>query len=167
MNPRNPCIARGLILVLTAALSVRSLAADTYQAGQVNRSRSIACRHSDCWKHKGEFKKALGDFEEAVRIQPDDVYSLQSLARLLAACSDDVIRDGSRAIKLSTTLCEQSQWKNGEHLETLAAGYAEGGRFDDAVKWQEKAIELRAPEEDKSDMRERLELYKQRKPFHE
>lgn len=45
-----------------------------------------------------------------------------------------------------------------------AAAYAENGEFGEAVKWQEKAIEL-APTSEKADLRSRLELYKSGKPY--
>ena len=51
-------------------------------------------------------------------------------------------------------------------LDILAAAYAESGDFAKAREWEEKAIEL-APKEIKQDYRDRLELYKQGKPYHE
>jgi hypothetical protein len=51
-------------------------------------------------------------------------------------------------------------------LDTLAAAYAEDGQFDEAVRYQSKALEnpgLGAVVRD--DFRRRLELYKQRKPY--
>ena len=47
-----------------------------------------------------------------------------------------------------------------------SAAYAKNGDFDEAVKWQEKAIEL-APANEKADLRSRLVLYKSGKPFRE
>ena len=48
-------------------------------------------------------------------------------------------------------------------LDTLAAACAECGEFDDAVKWQEKALGLAGPGQE-ADYDGRLELYRQRKP---
>jgi hypothetical protein len=47
----------------------------------------------------------------------------------------------------------------------LAAAYAEGQNFVDAVKCQQRAIEL-APQRQQSDLVARLELFNQGKPFH-
>ena len=54
-----------------------------------------------------------------------------------------------------------------DYLEDLAAAYAESGDFARAIESQAKAIEL-APENINGmrEMRSRLELYKQRKPYH-
>jgi hypothetical protein len=56
---------------------------------------------------------------------------------------------------------------NWRHITTLAAAYAEDSQFDKAVEWQTKAIELAATDKDKQDARSRLELDKQKKPYHE
>ena len=42
----------------------------------------------------------------------------------------------------ATKACKLTGWKNPNYLATLAAAFAEAGNFDDAVKWEEKAIEL-------------------------
>jgi serine/threonine-protein kinase len=62
-------------------------------------------------------------------------------------------------VKNATKACELSDWKNYEHLCTLAAACAEAGDFENAVKWQQKAIEL-AREETKDDYGARRDLYK-------
>ena len=52
----------------------------------------------------------------------------------------------------------------GERDSFLAAACAECGEFDDAVKWQEKAIAQATDPDREADYQSRLELYLQRKP---
>jgi hypothetical protein len=47
----------------------------------------------------------------------------------------------------------------------LAAAYAEAGDFERAVEWQSNALEL-VPAQDQANYRQRLELYRSRKPYH-
>lgn len=90
-----------------------------------------------------------------------------NLAWILATAPDPKIRNGREAVTVATRACKALDWKAGETMDTLAAAYAEAGDFDNAVKWQVKAIELKA--DDKSFVeisRERVALYRQRKPYH-
>jgi len=70
-----------------------------------------------------------------------------------------------KAVKHATKACELSKWQEPAHLESLAAAYAECGKFEEAVKWQKKAIQLGYKDETLDDFaRRRLELYKKRTP---
>jgi hypothetical protein len=61
--------------------------------------------------------------------------------------------------------CDFSSWKNGYPIRALAAAYAESGDFPNAIKWEERAIELATLESEKQQWRELLELFKQGKPY--
>jgi hypothetical protein len=55
-------------------------------------------------------------------------------------------------------------------LDALAAAYAEDGRFDDAIRVAQKAIELEnaaGQQELAQRIQERLKLYRAGQPFHE
>ena len=69
------------------------------------------------------------------------------------------LRDGKAAVKCATKACELTNWKNANCINTLAAAYAEIGRFEDAVATPQKAIDL-ALEDDLADYQSRIELYK-------
>jgi serine/threonine-protein kinase len=62
--------------------------------------------------------------------------------------------------------CKRSDWKDPSCLDVLAAAYAEAGQFDEAVRYQTRALD---DPELKGDLRtaagQRLELYRQKKPF--
>ena len=55
--------------------------------------------------------------------------------------------------------------KSVESLAALAAAQAEVGDFEQAVKWQTKAIELVKDENDKRLAKARLQLYESGQPF--
>ena len=62
--------------------------------------------------------------------------------------------------------CELTAHRVPGYLDTLAAAHAEAGQFDDAIRWQEKAIEL-VEAEKKADYESRLVLYRAGKPYRE
>src|SRR5207249_781978 len=95
---------------------------------------------------------------------PGNAPSYRLLAWLLSTCPEDKLRNGKRAIRVATKACELTDWNGSWELVALAAAYAEVGLFDDAVRFQSKAIDnpgYRATTQD----RQCLELYKQKKPF--
>ncbi len=119
------------------------------------------------WLVKKDYAKAIKDFDEAIRLHPEDSDTYDRMAWLFATCPEDKVRDGKRAIQLAVKACELTNWKNGSELNTLAAAYAEAGQFDEAVRYQTQAIEEPRGPAASDGYRERLELYKQKKPFRE
>ena len=85
-------------------------------------------------------------------------------AWLLATGRDKAVRNGPLAVKDATRACELTDWEEPRHLDTLAAAYAESGDFEQAVKYQEKALQL-APERKKAEFEQRLGLFKAGQPY--
>lgn len=102
----------------------------------------------------------------ALAINPDNPAALNRLAWLHATCPLEELRDGAAAVRDARRACELTGYQMPSYLDTLAAAFAELGRFDDAVYWQEQAIQL-APDELRSDYESRLPLYKAGQPYRE
>ncbi len=60
------------------------------------------------------------------------------LARHLAACPDHSVRDGARAVELALEVYQRVA--SAESVETLAMAYAQAGRFDEAIEWQQHLL---------------------------
>jgi Flp pilus assembly protein TadD len=118
------------------------------------------------WDEKGEYEKAVKDYSEAVRLKPDHAPVLNDRAWLRATCPDAKYRDGTKAVQDARRACELAKWNNPGWLDTLAAAYAESGQFDEAVKWQRKALEDERFAKTKGEEgRKRLKLYEQKMPY--
>jgi hypothetical protein len=104
---------------------------------------------------------------EFIRLPPVEA---NNLAWVLATHPDAQKRDGPRAVKLAESACQQTRFKITILVGTLAASYAEVGRFEDAIATAEKACQL-AQEGGEKELFERnkklLEIYRNRKPFRE
>ena len=76
------------------------------------------------------------------------------------------MRDAKKAVEHATRACDLSGWKDASHLSTLAAAYAEFGKFKEAVKRQKQAIDLGIKDrEELEKARQRLKLYEEGKPY--
>jgi tetratricopeptide (TPR) repeat protein len=95
----------------------------------------------------GDYADALADYDEAIRLAPEFALVYQNKAWLLATADDESIRNGSAAIAAATKACELNNYEHVADVKALAAAFAAYGRFDKAIGWQEKAIELAAEEQ--------------------
>jgi Flp pilus assembly protein TadD len=87
-----------------------------------------------------QFAQAVNYYREALRLKPDFEAALNNLAMLRASCKQPEFRNGSEAVQLAEAACRLSGRRNPSFLGTLAAAYAEAGRFDDAVKTIQEAL---------------------------
>ena len=116
------------------------------------------------------FPEAVAQFEEALRLDPDSIEALNNLAWLLATSPQPQLRNGTRALQLAQRACDLSHFEQPVMIGTLAAAYAETGRFADAVAAAEKASAL-ATRLGNAALATRnqqlLELYRNHHPYHE
>jgi tetratricopeptide (TPR) repeat protein len=118
------------------------------------------------YSRAGKHDKSLEDYEEILKTDPNNAVAINNIAWLKATCPDAKYRDGKAAVEQATKACELTQWKNAGHIDTLAAAYAEAGDFEKAVKYQTDVVNDEALVRREGDeLKERLELYKQKKPY--
>ncbi len=118
----------------------------------------------------GRFREAVTQYREALRLNPDLTGALNNLAWALAASPDDTVRNGTEAIQLAEHACDLTQYRQPVFIGTLAAAYAEAGRFSEAVATAEKAEQLATRAKltaVAAKNRQLLELYRAGKPYHE
>jgi tetratricopeptide (TPR) repeat protein len=127
-------------------------------------AQTYACRG---WArgNQGDYEGSIADYKETLRIDPQNVPVHRSLAWYLATSPDSRLRNGKEAQHHASLACKATSWRDPTYLRTLAAACAECGDFDEAVKWQTKALEL-APETNKSWYQQLLELYRSHQPYH-
>ena len=119
---------------------------------------------------KGRVDEAIAHYQKALQIKPDSADVLNNLAWLLATCPDAHVRDGVQAVQYAGRACELTHYGVTVLVGTLAAAYAEAGRYDDAVAAAQKACALAtaAGERDLLEKNQKLlALYRAHQPYHE
>jgi tetratricopeptide (TPR) repeat protein len=119
---------------------------------------------------KGRVGEAIACFQKVLQIKPDFPEAQNDLAWVFATSPQASLRDGVKAVELAERANQLARGKKPVFLRTLAAAYAEAGRFDDAVQNVQKAIEL-AQAAGQQPLVEQLNgeliLYKAGRPFRE
>jgi tetratricopeptide (TPR) repeat protein len=116
----------------------------------------------------GRAAEAQRLYRELIALQPDLPELVNEFAWLLATAADPAVRNGAEAIRLAERACEQTGRKKAFLIGTLAAAYAEAGRFEDAARAAQQAIDvaMAAGDKERAEInRKLLELYRAGKPF--
>jgi Flp pilus assembly protein TadD len=132
------------------------LAAALLQRGQVKeavahweKSLQLQPRNADTANNlgiaisqEGRMSEAIALWEKALDLQPNNVNALSNLAWVLATSPAAAIRDGAKAVEFAKRLLQLSGGANPRIFRTLAAAYAESGRFSEAIDTAQRGWEL-------------------------
>ena len=115
----------------------------------------------------GKWADGIVELKKAYRIQPDNPQVANDLSWMLATAPDQSLRNGPQSLGLALAVDKVSAGKNPIFLDTLAAAYAENGKYAEALRIANHALEL-AETEGKKDliksMKEEITLYEAGKP---
>jgi tetratricopeptide (TPR) repeat protein len=140
------------------------------KALRINPDYAEACYNlGDIFHQTGRTEEAIAYYQRALQINPDYVEVQNNLARLLATCPEASLRNGNQAVELAQRANQLTGDANPVVLSTLAAAYAEAGRFPDAVKTAQRALELAKAQSDTAlaeAIRSQLKSYQAGRPFH-
>jgi Flp pilus assembly protein TadD len=111
---------------------------------------------------------AIDEYRQALALIPDLVPALNNLAWILATDPQARNRNGSEAVQLAKRACALTDYQTPVLIGTLAAAYAEAGRFKEAVATAQRTCDLaRAAGQTVVAERNRqlLELYQSGRPY--
>lgn len=112
--------------------------------------------------------KAIEHFRKVVDLQPQSFQAVLELGWRLAAYPDGNLRDGEEAVRLAKELGVSRQPNSPQMWDLLGAGYAEQGRFEEAIEAARRAINFAVEAGDQDlalDIQYRLMFYQQGRPF--
>ena len=117
---------------------------------------------------QGRDAEAITYFRKALLLDPNNLDVLIYVARVLASDENPQVRDGQTAFVMASKASALTGGFQPVMLDAVAMAYAELGRFDDAQKAAQDAVTLAKDYKMTNDVtviQQRLELYKNRRPF--
>jgi spermidine synthase len=144
---------------------------DPYQAiGHYREALRIAPRQPElhtelgrCLALAGRADEAVSEFREAISLEPRASAPMAMAAMILATNPNVAARNSSEAIRLARRAEKLTGGRDSGVLEILAASYAAGGRFEDAIAAERKALDLVTAKGNRqlvAEMEAALDLYK-------
>ena len=121
-------------------------------------------------RKQGRVDEGMAHYQRALQINPDYAEALNNLAWVLATCPQASLRNGNQAVTLAQRANQLTGDGNPVLLCTLAAAYAEAGRFPEAVATAQRALQLAESHSNPAlagAIRSQLKLYQAGLPFHE
>ena len=118
---------------------------------------------------EGRIEEAIGAYGCILLRSPDDLDALNNVAWVRATHTQAIHRDGAEAMRLAERARDVSPEPQAVLYSTLAAAYAEAGRFPEAIRAGERAVALArsagGPSE-AADYARQLRAYRAGRPFH-
>ena len=169
LEPNNPGLHSELAMILAAAGKLDEAARHLSEALRFQPDNAQAhCQLGVVLGMQQQTAPAIEHYTEALRLNPDCAEALNNLAWIRAANPRTEFRNGAEAVRLAERACQLTEYKQPMLVGTLAAAYAEAGRFAEAVTAAGKARELAlaAGQKDLAETNQKLiDLFTARQPY--
>src|SRR5437867_5473642 len=117
---------------------------------------------------QGQAREAVEEWQKVLQIEPDNGNALSNLAWVIASSTEDSLRDRAKAVQLAEQAMRISGGRIPIIFRTLAAAYAENGRFSEAIQTAQRGIELansRGNSGLATELQSNIVLYQERQPL--
>lgn len=140
LAPKDPNLKQEYARCLVASGKLEPARHELEQALELSPHDPQTCFElAEVLSTQGRARQAVVYYEQAIQAATNHLPALNNLAWLLATHPDHSLRNGERAIELAERACHLTDWKQAILMGTLAAAYAEAGRFSDAAAMAERA----------------------------
>jgi tetratricopeptide (TPR) repeat protein len=143
LSPQHAEPHGNIAMLLQAAGRLPEAIEQLQAALQLNpRLVDVRYRLATAYAQTGRPREAETELGQVLRERPEWSAAEATLAWLLATADDEHLRDGARAVQLAADAAQRTQQRDPNVLNSLAAAYAEVGRYSDAIDVTTQAIEV-------------------------
>ncbi len=168
-NPASGTAHHNLAYALVQKGDLVNAAAHAQEALRLEPNSAVAHRSLGVIRgEQGRIREAIHHYRQAMERGATSPKMINDLAWYLATSSDSTLRDAGEAVRLAEIANQRSFGRHPAILDTLAASYAESGRFREAVAVARKALRLARAKDEKAlanDIAKHLALYRMGRPL--
>ena len=117
---------------------------------------------------QGRVADGVEEWQKVLAVQPDNGNAMSNLAWVFATSPDQSVRNGPKAVQLAEQAVRVSGSRIPILFRTLAAAYAESGRFSEAIQAARRGIELANSQGNSglaAELQGNIALYQERQPL--
>lgn len=117
---------------------------------------------------QGRVAEGVEEWQKVLAVEPDNGNAMSNLAWVFATSPDQSLRDGPKAVQLAENAARISGGRMPILFRTLAAAYAESGRFPEAVRAAQQGMQLANSQGNlglATDLQRNITLYQQQQPL--
>jgi Tfp pilus assembly protein PilF len=168
-NPASGTAHHNLAYALVQKGDLANAAAHAQEALRLEPDSPVAHRSLGVIRgEQGRIREAIHHYQQALERGATSPKMINDLAWYLATSSDPTLRDAGEAVRLAEIANQRSFGRHPAILDTLAAAYAESGRFPEALETARKALRLARARDEKAlanDIAKHLALYRMGRPL--
>jgi len=120
------------------------------------------------YAQKNRTANAVGEWRKCIDLDANYVPGLYRVAEVLSSNPNPSLRNGSEAVDLAERASRLTGGQQPTILDTLAAAYAESGRFPEAIDTARRALDIASRQNDRelaAGLKTRIALYEAKTPF--
>jgi tetratricopeptide (TPR) repeat protein len=117
---------------------------------------------------QGRIAEGAEEWQKVLAVEPDNGNAMSNLAWVFATSPDQSVRNGPKAVQLAEQAVRISGGRIPILFRTLAAAYAESGRFSEAIQTAQQGIELANSQGNSglaTELQGNIALYQERQPL--
>lgn len=117
---------------------------------------------------QGNVREGIEEWQKVLLVEPGNGNAMNNLAWVFATSPDPSVRDGTQAVRLAEQALHTSRGRIPLVFRTLAAAYAESGRFAEAIQTARQGIESANSQGNSglaAELQGNITLYQQEQPL--
>jgi len=171
INPLSPEAQRSLATVLTLQDRIDEAVKHYEKSLQIRPEQwAVLNNLARLYFRQQKLRQAYSCWMESLRLKADGPDVLNNLAWVKAVYENEPFYDPNKAVEMAQRACKLTEYKKHEFLDTLSVAYAAAGRFEEAIKTAERALEQARSEEQtelEAQIQEHLETFRAGRPYRE